>query len=47
MKPPVDWSPCQQKGEEHEWQHKYWAFNWDMYECTKCGICISELGNYG
>lgn len=46
LKPPVDWSPCQQKGEEHNWFKAIWAFNWNVWRCIKCGIVIEDLDKY-
>lgn len=44
MKPPVDWSPCQQKGEEHEWKKESVLLEW---YCSKCGVIIRNLDIYG
>lgn len=51
MKPPVDWSPCQQKGEEHEWfvwnrtETSMHPNTWEpkTYVCTKCGVLVAAL----
>ena len=45
MKPPEDWSPCQQEGEEHNWllvyndDKRFWA-------CDRCGIILRNLQRY-
>ena len=52
MKPPADWSPCQQKGEEHEWfvwsrkQTDLAPDLWDdqSYCCINCGVIIFAAG---
>jgi hypothetical protein len=52
MKPPVDWSPCQQKGEEHEWTNVFNIAQQDYGEtervwlglsvsyCMVCGVLV-------
>ena len=52
MKPPVDWSPCQQKGEEHIWlpmrinnNINGLSANTLFWWCGACGIFLVDLNN--
>lgn len=50
MKPPVDWSPCQQRDKEHDWQ--VWKYKEtstaiqepQSYVCINCGVLIAAFG---
>lgn len=56
MKPPVDWSPCQQKGNEHEWVRYYLLASPQTinnlndvlftWVCANCGVITMELDEY-
>ena len=45
MKPPVDWSPCQQKGEEHEWLQGELVGRFGespIYWCNRCKVILID-----
>lgn len=45
MKPPIDWSPCQQKGEEHIWLPMMLTnSNTRFWWCGAYGVFILDVG---
>jgi len=50
MKPPIDWSPCQQKGEEHDWAFDNRLTSTDRddiyWRCTRCGVVLKDIPQY-
>ena len=46
MKPPVDWSPCQQLGLEHNWLKESSVYQSGWF-CIKCGIRVFEVDEDG
>lgn len=57
-KPPADWNPCQQVGNEHHWSNriiyleKTYAEDGRLaeeaphYICKRCGVTVRELDEY-
>ena len=47
MEPPINWSLCQQKGEEHKWLASELGKDSPIYWCFNCGVIVVDFSGDG